>query len=141
MVFSPSASDTLDTDNIGTFNSTSYALSATSYVGLTFNGQSLSFSEGGAVTGNAATSGLLDVLNDYLAAQPKLSISDVTAGEAHQLRKVHLCQGSLRKADVRKVSRFARLCENSDGVQGMMSKFYLNRAKHDCDFSFAHFAI
>ena len=82
MVFSPSASDTLDTDNIGTFNSTSYALSATSYVGLTFNGQSLSFSEGGAVTGNAATSGLLDVLNDYLAAQPKLSISDVTAGEA-----------------------------------------------------------
>jgi len=34
-----------------------------------------------------------------------------------------------------------RLCENSDGVQGMMSKFYLIRAKHDCDFSFAHFAI
>ena len=82
MVFSPSASDTLGTDNIGTFNSTSYALSATSYVGLTFNGQSLSFSEGGNVTGNAATSGLLDVLNDYLAAQPKLSISDVSAGEA-----------------------------------------------------------
>jgi len=32
-----------------------------------------------------------------------------------------------------------RLCENSDGVQGMMSKFYLNRAKHDCDFSFCSF--
>jgi len=40
-----------------------------------------------------------------------------------------------------KIPRFARLCENSDGVQGMMSKFYLIRAKHDCDFSFAHFAI
>jgi len=39
------------------------------------------------------------------------------------------------------VAGSVRLCENSDGVQGMMSKFYLIRAKHDCDFSFAHFAI
>jgi hypothetical protein len=33
----------------------------------------------------------------------------------------------------------SRLCKNSDGVQGMMSKFHLNRAKHDCDFSFWSF--
>jgi hypothetical protein len=82
MVFSPSVSDTLNTDNVGTYTSTSYAISTTSYVGLTFNGQSLSFSEGGSVSGNAATTGLLDALNNYLAAQPKLSISDVSAGEA-----------------------------------------------------------
>ena len=82
MVFSPSVSDTLDTDNVGTFTGTSYAISASSYIGLTFNGQSLSFSEGGSISGNAATTGLLDALNNYLAAQPKLSISDVTAGEA-----------------------------------------------------------
>jgi hypothetical protein len=81
MVFQPSSGSTLDTDNNGTFVASSYAIGTGSYLGLTFNGQSLAFSEGDAVTGNAATSGLLDVLNNYLAAQPKLAISDVTAGE------------------------------------------------------------
>jgi len=81
MVFQPSAGATLDTDANGTYTSATYAIATTSYLGLTFNGQSLSFSEGGTVSGNAATSGLLDVLNDYLAAQPQLSVNDVAAGE------------------------------------------------------------
>jgi hypothetical protein len=81
MVFQPSGGSMLDTDNNGSFVASSYAIDTGSYLGLTFNGQSLAFSEGGAVTGNAATSGLLDVLNNYLAAQPKLAINDVSAGE------------------------------------------------------------
>jgi hypothetical protein len=81
MVFQPSSGSTLDTDNVGTYTNASYAIGTGSYLGLTFNGQALAFAEGGSVTGNAATSGLLDVLNDYLAAQPKLSIDDVSAGE------------------------------------------------------------
>jgi hypothetical protein len=51
-----------------------------SFIGLTYNGQSLAIT-GGKVTGNAATSGLLQSLNDYLAAQPKLTVSDVTVNE------------------------------------------------------------
>ena len=51
-----------------------------SFIGLTFNGQTLAIS-GGKVTGNAATTGLLDTLNTYLANQPQLTVSDVTVNE------------------------------------------------------------
>jgi len=51
-----------------------------SFIGLTFNGQSLAIS-GGKVTGNAATTGLLSSLNEYLAAQPQLTVGDVTVNE------------------------------------------------------------
>ncbi|MBA5637911.1 hypothetical protein H3H37_12685 [Duganella sp. LX20W] len=51
------------------------------FLGLTFNGATLSIS-GGDVTGNAATSGLLSTLNTYLAAQPQLSIGDASVNES-----------------------------------------------------------
>lgn len=51
-----------------------------SFIGLTFNGQTLAIS-GGTVSGNAATNGLLASLNTYLAAQPQLSVSDVSVNE------------------------------------------------------------
>ncbi|MCC6071968.1 Calx-beta domain-containing protein [Massilia sp. GCM10020059] len=54
---------------------------AHSFIGLTFNGQSLAIS-GGKVSGNAATTGLLASLNEYLLAQPQLSLADVSANEA-----------------------------------------------------------
>lgn len=51
-----------------------------SFVGLTFNGETLAI-EGGEVNGNAATKGLLESLNTYLANQPQLRIGDVTVNE------------------------------------------------------------
>ena len=53
-----------------------------SFVGLTFNGQNLTIANDNTVSGNAATAGLLDILNNYLAAQPHLSIGNVTLDEA-----------------------------------------------------------
>lgn len=50
-------------------------------IGLTFNGRTLSLTEGGTFTGNAATSGLLSDLNSYLNEFPKLSINNVNATE------------------------------------------------------------
>ncbi|MBI5256162.1 MAG: DUF4347 domain-containing protein [Burkholderiales bacterium] len=83
MVFEASVTATLDTDNAGTYTNGTYAINGSStYIGLTFNGDSLSFTEGGSITGNAATSGLLDTLNVYLAAQPQLTVNDVTVNEA-----------------------------------------------------------
>ncbi len=78
LVFSPdvSVSETLAITGGGT-----YTINSTKYIGLTFNGNTLTIS-GGEVTGNAATNGLLDALNSYLAASPKLSINDVTVNES-----------------------------------------------------------
>jgi hypothetical protein len=52
-----------------------------SFIGLTFNGKSLTIANDGTVSGNAATTGLLDALNDYLASQPHLTVSDATVNE------------------------------------------------------------
>ena len=64
IVFTPSQSKTLVT------NSGTYTIDATKYIGLTFIGRSLTITTSGnnayEVTGNAATSGLLDELNAYL---------------------------------------------------------------------------
>ena len=78
MVFSPdvSVSQSLAVTGGGT-----YTINSTKYIGLTFNGSSVPLS-GGVVNGNAATNGLLDALNAYLAASPKLSINDVTVNES-----------------------------------------------------------
>jgi gliding motility-associated-like protein len=72
LVFSPSESKTLAT------TSSTYTISATKYIGLTFNGETLTIN-GGEVTGNAATNGLLDALNSYLNAQPKITIANTNA--------------------------------------------------------------
>ncbi len=76
MVFSPSQTATLATN--GSNGSATYTISSTKYIGLTFNGNTLTIT-GGEVTGNAATNGLLDALNSYLNIQPKISISNNNA--------------------------------------------------------------
>ena len=77
LIFSPdvTVSQTLAVTGGGT-----YTINSTKYIGLTFNGSSVPLS-GGVVNGNAATNGLLDALNAYLAASPKLSINDVSVNE------------------------------------------------------------
>jgi hypothetical protein len=81
MVFSPSASFTLSTNGVN--GSSTYAISSSSYIGLTFNGQTLSFSNNTTISGNAATNGLLDALNAYLGTFPSLSINDVVLNEGN----------------------------------------------------------
>ena len=77
LIFSPdpSYSQALAVSGGGT-----YTINSTKYIGLTFNGSSVPLS-GGVVNGNAATNGLLDALNAYLAASPKLTINDRTISE------------------------------------------------------------
>ncbi len=78
LVFSPdpSYSQALSVSGGGT-----YTINSTKYIGLTFNGNSVPLVSG-VVDGNAATQGLLDALNNYLAASPKLSINDVSVNES-----------------------------------------------------------
>ena len=53
--------------------SSTYTITDTKYIGLTFNGSTLTISPvPGTVTGNAATNGLLDLLNSYLASFPTI---------------------------------------------------------------------
>ena len=75
LVFSPSGSDVLST------SSGNYTVNSNKYIGLIFNGQTLVISSGN-VSGNAATSGLLDVLNSYLVAFPTLSLPDYSINES-----------------------------------------------------------
>lgn len=51
-----------------------------SFLGLTFNGQTLDI-QNGTVSGNAAANNVLDSLNAYLANQPQLTVSDVSVDE------------------------------------------------------------
>ncbi|MFM8596665.1 MAG: beta strand repeat-containing protein, partial [Flavobacteriales bacterium] len=82
MVFQPSTgtSATLATNSFN--GSSTYTITDTKYIGLVFNGNTLTISPvPGTVTGNAATNGLLDALNAYLATFGKLSVADVTVNE------------------------------------------------------------
>jgi gliding motility-associated-like protein len=82
MVFEPATgtNTTLATNNFN--GSSTYTITDTKYIGLVFNGNTLTISQvPGTVTGNAATNGLLDELNAYLATFPKLSVADVTVNE------------------------------------------------------------
>jgi gliding motility-associated-like protein len=78
LVFSPNVgySQALAVSGGGT-----YTINSTKYIGLTFNGSSVPLISG-EVDGNAATTGLLGALNNYLAASAKLSINDVTVNES-----------------------------------------------------------
>jgi len=84
LVFSPSSSVTLATN--GSNGGSSYTISASKYVGLIFNNQTLTIpstgSNAGKVSGNAATTGLLDQLNTYLAAFPFLSVPNYSVYES-----------------------------------------------------------
>ena len=71
---------TLATNSLN--GSSTYLINETKYIGLTFNGSTLTISPvPGTVTGNAATNGLLDLLNSYLNLLPKISIQDVIVNE------------------------------------------------------------
>ena len=85
-VFVPTTTKSLATNSSN--GSATYTITTNSYIGLTFNNQTLTIpttSSGGTtagdVTGNAATSGILDALNAYLGALPKISITDVSVSE------------------------------------------------------------
>ena len=69
VVFTPTASATLATGAV-----TTQTISTTSYIGMTFNGQTLAFTDGTSVSGNSANT--LNELNAYLASQPKFSIAN-----------------------------------------------------------------
>lgn len=86
-VFVPTTGATLATNSSN--GSATYTIATTSYIGLTFNGQSLTIpttSSGGTtageVTGNAATSGILDSLNTYLGSFPSILLTDYIVNEA-----------------------------------------------------------
>jgi hypothetical protein len=84
LVFAPSATTVLATN--GSNGSSTYTISTSKYIGLIFNGETLTIPSSGAntgkVSGNAATSGLLDQLNTYLAAFPYLTVPDYTVYES-----------------------------------------------------------
>ncbi|MBM3427917.1 MAG: hypothetical protein FJX95_03955, partial [Bacteroidetes bacterium] len=83
MVFRPSSASGTNVTTNGSNGTSTYVVSSSNYIGLTFNNQSLSISPvPGSVTGNAATSGLLQALNDYLGTFVSASITDVTINEA-----------------------------------------------------------
>ena len=79
LVFSPSQSVTLATNSAN--GSATYTLDDTKYIGLTFNGSTITIANDGSVSGNAATNGLLDALNAYLALQPKINIANASTIE------------------------------------------------------------
>jgi hypothetical protein len=83
LVFQPASgtNEALASDPSGAWGLPSYAIDTQMYIGLTFNGRTLSFNEGDNINGNAATSGLLESLNNYLLAQPQLSVADISVNE------------------------------------------------------------
>jgi hypothetical protein len=86
MVFLPADNTNIVVATNGANGSSNYTIKgapASPYtaIGLTFNGSTLSFTDGGTVNGNAATSGLLSALNTYLGSLPSLSINNVSVTE------------------------------------------------------------
>ena len=75
VVFAPAStsSSTLTT------NSGTYTINSTKYIGMIFNGYSVTIN-GGNVSGNAA--GSLDALNTYLVLLPDVTITDYTVNES-----------------------------------------------------------
>ena len=69
MVFQPGTGTNISLATNGNNGANNYTITDTKYIGLTFNGQTLTIPQSGnsagEVTGNAATSGLLDLLNNY----------------------------------------------------------------------------
>lgn len=86
MVFQPGTGTNITLATNGSNGSSTYTITDTKYIGLTFNGQTLTIPQTGngayEVTGNAATSGLLTLLNDYLATFGKLSVADISVNES-----------------------------------------------------------
>jgi hypothetical protein len=84
LVFAPSNTKVLATN--GSNGSSTYTISPSKYIGLIFNGKTLTIassgSNAGQVTGNAATTGLLNELNSYLSVFPSISAIDYTVNES-----------------------------------------------------------
>lgn len=76
LVFSPSGTTVLATSGGGT-----YTVTTSKYIGIIFNGQTIDVSTG-IVTGNASSTGLLDVLNSYLSTFPSLTVPDYSINES-----------------------------------------------------------
>lgn len=88
MVFQPSSGTFVLATN-GLYGINNYTIDATKYIGLTRLGQVLTISPlPGTVSGNASTSGLLDALNDFYTALPRLSISGTTVLESEGIANV-----------------------------------------------------
>jgi gliding motility-associated-like protein len=82
MVFQPSTGTNVTLETNTTLAPANYTINDTKYIGLTFNGSTLVITPiPGTVSGNAATNGLLDTLNEYLATFGKLSVADVSVNE------------------------------------------------------------
>lgn len=90
LVFSPSSTVVLATN--GSNGSSTCTISSSKYIGLVFNGQSLSIpttgNNAGQVSGNAATSDISTTLNDYLGSLPSITISDLTVNESSGIATV-----------------------------------------------------
>lgn len=83
MVFQPAAGTNITIPTNGINGSSSYTITDSTYIGLTFNGQTLTISPiPGTVSGNAATNGLLEGLNAYLGTFISISTSDIIVNEA-----------------------------------------------------------
>ena len=82
-VFQPTSGATLATNSSN--GSATYSITNLSYIGLTYNGETLvipsSGNNAGEVTGNAATQGILDSLNSYLGSFPSITITDYSVNE------------------------------------------------------------
>ncbi|MBP5982631.1 MAG: hypothetical protein KA734_02835, partial [Fluviicola sp.] len=102
MCFQPTTGTNVTLATNGTNGSSTYTITDTKYIGLTFNGQTLSISGvPGSVSGNAATSGLLDALNNYLALFPKLTIGNATVVEGTATITVPVTLSAAPTSDVK----------------------------------------
>lgn len=75
VVFAPA----ITANAVLTTNTGNYTISSAKYIGMIFNGYSITIN-GGNVSGNAA--GALDALNNYLVLLPDISVSDYTVNES-----------------------------------------------------------
>ncbi len=83
MCFQPNVGSSFTLATNGLNGAATYTITDGYYIGLTFNGQTLTISSvPGTVNGNAATSGLLDLLNSYLATFADMSVADVSVNES-----------------------------------------------------------
>lgn len=70
------------TNGTNTYNIIGSGVASTyTTIGVIFNGQTYTFTNGGQVSGNAANTGILDALNTYLGSLPALTINNVTVTE------------------------------------------------------------
>jgi len=83
VVFQPNIGFSYTLATNGFNGAANYTITNTTFIGLTFNEQTLAMTAvPGTVKGNAALKGLLKTLNGYLSSFATISISDVTVNES-----------------------------------------------------------